>query len=464
MSCDRLTPLDATFLELEELDPSAHMHIGTVMVFERAPGRRPTLARLRHHIEERLECLPRYRRRLSEPRTGGLRWPSWVPDPEFDIEAHIGQVQLPSPGTEAQLAEWAGVYWSKRLDRDRPLWDARLITGLEGGRWAVATKTHHALVDGIGAADVATVLLDQSPRPGPGAERVMEPPEPQEQEPGLIAQALREGLYTSRHPGRLRDAFLEAKAMAGVVLRDEVIAAPTCSLNAPISRNRRYRVTQVPLDELKRVKEALGGTVNDVILAAVTGGLRALLLERGEDVPAPGLRAMVPVNIRSAADRLSLGNKVSSLFVHLPVMEPDPGHRYLLLSAQTTDLKSGRSSRGAADLVTIAGLAPPVLHSILARSTFAARLFNVTVTNVPGPQFPLYALGARMEQVWPLVPLAANHSIGVAAASYDGNVYLGVSGDAAIEAELDVAIAGIEAEVAELGGLATSGHALPSLS
>jgi diacylglycerol O-acyltransferase len=146
------------------------------------------------------------------------------------------------------------------------------------------------------------------------------------------------------------------------------------------------------------------------------------------------------------------------------VMEPDPGHRYLLLSAQTTDLKSGRSSRGAADLVTIAGLAPPVLHSMLARSTFAARLFNVTVTNVPGPQFPLYALGARMEQVWPLVPLAANHSIGVAAASYDGNVYLGVSGDAAIEAELDVAIAGIEAEVAELGDLATSGHALPSLS
>jgi WS/DGAT/MGAT family acyltransferase len=463
--CDRLTPLDATFLELEEADPSAHMHIGSLMVFEALPAGPPSLESVARHIETRLGALPRYGCKLSEPHTGGLHWPAWVPDREFDIRAHMASVELPSPGGQRELLDCAACYWSERLDRERPLWDARLITGLADGRWAIATKTHHSLVDGVGAADVAHVLLDPTPRPRHAAP-VGQPPElPRSQGPlDLLGGAVRGGLYAARHPGRLRDAFLQAKAIAETVVHDELIAAPGWSLNAPLSPRRGYRMVACDLEELKAIKGALGGTVNDVILAAVTGGLRAVAIERGEQIDAPGLRAMVPVNLRTAAEHFGLGNRVSSLFVHLPVMEPDPGHRYLLVTAETTGLKEGGRSEAMSEIVSLVGLAPPVLHSILARATFATRLFNVTVTNVPGPQLPLYAFGARMEEVWPLVPLAADHSIGVAIVSYDGKVFFGLNGDAGVEADLDVAAEGIATALAELSALATKGSALAALS
>jgi WS/DGAT/MGAT family acyltransferase len=465
MASAKLTPLDATFLELEEANDAAHMHIGTVMIFEARPGLPPSLDRVLEHLEARLDALPRYRSRLSDPRTGGLRWPAWVPDPDFDLSAHVREVALPAPGTEADLLTWAAGYWSDRLDRTRPLWEARLVTGLEGGRFALATKTHHALVDGVGAVDVTHVLLDSARDPGRGPKGAAPPPA---QSPGspldLFAGAARAGLYTARHPGRLRDAFLQAKAMAEVVIRDEVSAAPHSSLNQPLSRERRYRVVRADLTELKRIKRSLGGTVNDVILAAVTGGLRALMLEHGDDIPAPGLRAMVPVNLRSAADRFGLGNKVSSLFVHLPVMEPDARHRYLLVAGETTELKGGRLAAGAGELIAVGGLAPPVLHSVFARSALATRLFNVTVTNVPGPQLPLYAFGARMEEVWPLVPLAADHRVGVAVVSYDGKVFFGLCGDRHTGADLDLVAAGIQSSLRELGDLAGSGRVLPALA
>jgi WS/DGAT/MGAT family acyltransferase len=463
MSCDKLTPLDATFLELEEADSAAHMHIGSVMVFEARPGLPPSLARLRRHLDRRLAALPRYRRRLSEPHTGGLHWPEWVDEPEFDIAAHVHEVELPAPGGEPELLAWAAGYWSERLDRGRPLWDAQLVTGLDGGRWAIATKTHHALVDGIGSVDVTHVLLDARRRPRRTPAAVAAPaPRPSNGPLDLVAGAAHAGLYAARHPGRLRDGFLQAKAMAELVIRDEVSAAPHCSLNRKLSAERSYRVARADLAQLKSIKTSLGGTVNDVILAAVTGGLRAVLVERGEDVPAPGLRAMVPVNLRTAAERFGLGNKVSSLFVHLPVMEPDPGHRYLLVAAETADLKGGRLALGASELVSLAGLAPPVLHSIFARSALATRLFNVTVTNVPGPQQPLYAFGARMEEVLPLVPLAAEHRVGVAVVSYDGNVFFGLSGDEHAADDLERLAEGIESSVAELVELAATGSALPA--
>jgi WS/DGAT/MGAT family acyltransferase len=460
---DSLTPLDATFLELEEANEAAHMHIGSLMVFEARPGLPPTLHRVHRHLQQRIGALPRYRCRLSDPHTGGLHWPTWTVDPDFDIAAHVQLVEIPEPGGEAELLTWVAEYWSQRLVRERPLWDARLVTGLEGGRWAIATKTHHALVDGVGAVDVTHVLLDTSRRPrGP-----RETPAPPAGAPStgpldLLAGAARGVLHAARHPGRLRDAFLQAKAMADVVLHDEIVAAPRCSLNAPLSRDRRFQVVRADLAQLKEVKQALGGSVNDVILAAVTGGLRALLLERGDEVAAPGLRAMVPVNLRTAAERFGLGNKVSSLFVHLPVMEPDAGHRYLLLSAETAELKGGALAGGAAELVSIGGLAPPILHSIFARSAFATRLFNLTVTNVPGPQVPLYAFGARMVEVWPLVPLAADHSLGIAVVSYDGSVFFGLNGDATIR-DLGVLAHGIEEAIVELSELAATGHALPAL-
>jgi WS/DGAT/MGAT family acyltransferase len=466
VAADTLTPLDATFLELEEADSAAHMHIASLMIFE---GPAPTLRRLRGHVERRLGALPRYRCRLSAQHTGGLRWPAWVPDPDFDIKRHVDSVRLESPGGDAELLDWAAAYWSLRLDRSRPLWEARLVTGLEAGRWAVAVKTHHALVDGVGSVDAAYLVLDSSRRPRRVDETPAMPADPSSTGPSStgpfdrLLGAARGGLYLTRHPGRIRDAFLQAKAMTDVVLRDEVLPAPRCSLNTSISDARRYRVVRADLTELKGVKNALGGTVNDVILAAVTGGLRALLMARGDQVPAPGLRAMVPVNLRTAAERFGTGNKVSSLFVHLPVMEPDPGHRYLLVSGETADLKSGGGAGGAAKLIALGGLAPPILHSVFARSVFATRLFNLTVTNVPGPQIPLYGLGARLEEVWPLVPLAADHSVGVAVVSYDGKVFFGVSGDAETTSDLDVLADGIEQAIGELVDVAATGQAIPAL-
>jgi WS/DGAT/MGAT family acyltransferase len=260
----------------------------------------------------------------------------------------------------------------------------------------------------------------------------------------------------------MREVVMQAKAMADVVFHDEIVAAPHSSINAPLSPRRRYRVVDADLEQLKGVKNALGGTVNDVVLSAVTGGLRALLLERGEDVAAPGLRAMVPVDVRTAAERLGLGNKVSSLFVHLPVMEPDAGRRYLLVKGETDDLKRHGQAGGAGELVALGGLAPPVVHALFARTALATRLFNLTVTNVPGPQMPLYAFGARMEEVWPLVPLAAGHTLGVAVVSYDGRVFFGLCADRET-GDLDVLAAGIETAISELVELGTAGAALPAL-
>jgi WS/DGAT/MGAT family acyltransferase len=450
VTANRLSALDATFLELEEADESAHMHIGGVMVFEQRDGTPPSLRRLCKHLEARLGALPLYSCRLSEPHTGGLRWPAWEPEPEFRIEDHVRRAALPAPGGDAELLDWAGDYWSQRLDRGRPLWDVVLLEGLEGGRWALATKTHHALVDGVGSIDVGHLVLDPSRRPRrkPAAAPGEEAPEPVEEQASL-ARRLPAGVVSG-----LRDALFQSKATVELLVRDELVPAPHSSLNVRIGTRRRYRVVRADLGELKRIKNALGGTVNDVVLAAAAGGLRRMLDERGEPLPGAGLRAMVPVNVRTAAERLRLGNKVSSLFVHLPVAEPDPRRRYAATLSEAETLKAGDQAAGGAGLVALAGLAPPVLHSLIARSLFASRLFNLTITNVPGPKLPLYAFGARLEEVLPLVPLAADHAVGIAVLSYDGKLAFGLAGDERAAADLDVLAEGIEASLAELSKLA----------
>ncbi len=467
MAPDSLTPLDATFLELEEADDAAHMHIGSLMVFEAHRGTPPTLDRLRRYLEERLGHLPRYRCRLSEPHTGGLHWPAWIDDPEFDVSEHVKEAVLAAPGGEAELVGWAGDFWSRRLDRRRALWEACLLTGLEDGRWAIATKTHHALVDGVGSVDVTHLLLDASRRPGKRS--AADAPAGIESDGSggaltFLLSGVRGSLYAARHPGRLRDAFLQSKAIAELLVRDEALPAPHCSLNAPIGATRRYRVVRADLAQLKAIKTGLGGTVNDVVLAAVAGGLRALLLGRGEDLPPSGLRAMVPVNVRTAAQPMGLGNKVSSLFVRLPLAEPDARRRYQLVEAEADHLKRSGQAAGGAGLVALGALAPPVVHSLFARTAFGTRLFNLTVTNVPGPPLPLYAFGARMEEVLPLVPLAADHSVGVAVVSYDGKIFFGLNGDERSTPDLDVLADGIDSALQGLAELALTGEALPSLS
>ena len=456
---EQLTPLDATFLELEEADEGAHMHIGGLLVFEPRPnGKPPMIATVRRQLEARLAMLPRYRMCLSHSHTGGLSQLSWEQDPDFDIAEHVTRAALPGPGGEEELLDWAADFWSHRLDRRRPLWEVVLLEGLEGGHWALCTKTHHALVDGVGSVDAAHLLLDTARRPrhrrpGPPAG-----PPPQEHR-GLFGRAasavaggVKAGADVAVHPGKLVDVLKQAESMVELIIKDEVRSAPASSINVAVGPSRRFAAVEAGLDELKAVKNALGGTLNDVVLAAVSGGLRRLLIERGEDPPEGGLRAMVPVNIRDAGQQL--GNRISSLFVHLPVAEPDPLRRYALATANAEDIKHGSQSQGSSALISIAGLAPPVLHSVLAQGLFASRLFNVTVTNVPGPQQPLYAFGARMEAIFPLVPLAADHTVGVAVLSYDGRVFFGLNADRHTVPDLDTLRTGIEDSIEELQALA----------
>ena len=335
---DRLTPLDATFLELEQEDDSAHMHIGGALVFDPRPdGSIPTVEELRAHLDARLGHLPRYRRRLSAPRTGGLSWPEWEDDERFDMAAHVRHAALPAPGGEAELCDWLGDYWSHRLDRTRPLWEVVLLEGLEGGRWALVTKTHHSMVDGVGSIDVGSLMLDTEPEPRP--ERAA--PDAADQRTPRSRTRTAPGAHTSRgrcagrrstsctrrasgadvalHPRKAAEMLERSRATVEVLVRDELIGAPASSLNCRIGATRRFAVVRVPLADLKEIKKALGGTVNDAVLASVTGGLRRLLEARGEEPPERGLRAMVPMNVRQASEHLALGNKISSLFVHLPV-------------------------------------------------------------------------------------------------------------------------------------------------
>lgn len=468
---EHLTPVDATFLELEQRDEGAHMHIGAVMIFEPGPGGgAPPLARVREQLGARLGALPRYRQRLSSPRTGGLHWPTWEQDPKFDVRAHVGRARLPGRGTDADLIEWASAFFSQRLDRTRPLWEAIVVDGLSRGRWALATKTHHCMVDGVGSVDVATLMLDAEAHP----QRRRRAGETDEVEPagtgtrgrlgslaglplriaGAGARTLRLGLGAATHPQRaperLREALHSSRALVEVLVRDEVMAAPASSLNVPIGGRRRLGVASVPLEDVKEIKRRLGGTVNDVVLAAATGGLRQLLLDRGESPPGQGLRAMVPVNIRAASERLALGNRITSLFVRLPVDQPDPVERYARQMEEAEWLKSGSQALGATTLLDLTGMAPPLVHSFLARSLFATRLFNVTITNVPGPQRPLYGFGTKLTAVWPLVPLAADHAVGIAAFSYDSRLFFTVNADYDAVPDLDVLIAGIRDSISEL--------------
>jgi diacylglycerol O-acyltransferase / wax synthase len=488
-----LTALDATFLELEQADESAHMHTGVIMVFDPRPdGGSPSRVEVCRYLASRLGQLPRYGQRLSEPHTGGMSWPEWQDDPAFEIDRHVARAALPAPGGDEELAEWASGFFSQRLDRHRPLWEMTLVEGLANGRWAIATKTHHCLVDGVGSADVGHLLLDTTPDAGPvalssppsasgrGAPSSLDaasstspahPTAPGSLErlahawAGLlpvdtISRAAQMGAHGVLHP---REALRSARSALAVIVREELHAAPRTSLNVPIGTLRHFEVVRIPLADLKEIKNSLGGTINDVVLTVTASGLRALLQSRGEALPEEGLRAMVPVNVRVASEHLALGNRVSSLFVELPVAHADPVRRYHETVARSESLKSeGQQAAGTTAVIELAGLAPPVIHATMAQAIYARRLFNVTITNVPGPQQTLYALGAPMREVYPLVPLAAEHAIGVAAASYDGSVFFGVVADRDTVPDLDVLLSALRASVQELLSAARGDKVVPA--
>jgi len=462
---DQLSALDATFLELEQLDEGATMHIGGVMVFDPLPdGTAPTLEAVRTDIASRLTLLPRYSQRLSSQRTGGLAWPHWQPDPQFELHNHVHRAALAAPGGDAELCEWAADYFSHRLDRTRPLWEMVLVEGLQDGRWALATKTHHSLVDGVGSVDVVHLLLDaEAPvscageQPSADASRSVLRRALVPRPLGAAADLARTGVraasasvHAAMHP---RETLERSRSLAELFVRDELIAAPRTSLNTPIGATRRYEIVRASLAEIKAIGRELGGSVNDVVLAACTTGLSRLLAARAEPAMPENLRAMVPMNVRSVSEQLALGNRVSSLFVELPVAELDSIARLHKIVERTTRLKTSGAALGADTMLDLAALAPPLLHALIARSLYATRLFNVTITNVPGPRTALYAFGAPLREVHPLVPLAAEHAVAIAIFSYDGLIVLGLNADCDSVPDLHVLADGVREGFAELRAL-----------
>jgi diacylglycerol O-acyltransferase len=452
---ERLTRLDASFLYLEE--PDTPMHVGGVLILEAPPGGVDALAAL---VEARLPLVPRYRQRVAEV-PGHLANPVWVDDPEFDIAYHVRRNGLPRPGTEAQLLDLVSRLASRPLDRTRPLWEMYLVEGLPHGRVAVVTKTHPALVDGLSAIDIGQVLLDvepDAPTPEAGNWRPQRPPNGAQ----LVWQALdeyvrRPSAIVDTARGAVTDVRSTAARLTGVAggllrtARKTMLSAPHSPLNAPVGRQRRVAVARAELDQLKKIRRAHGGTVNDVLLTVVTGALREWLLSRGEPVVGgTSVRALVPVSMQD--EDAVAGNRVSSYLVDLPVGEPNPRVRLARLSYAMRGIAQHGQSVGADSLIALTGFAPPTLHALGARAArgLSRRLFNLVVTNVPGPQFPLYAAGSRMLEVFPVVPLARGQGLSIGMTSYDGRVYFGLNADRDSVGDVDVLADLIEQEVGEL--------------
>lgn len=458
---DRLSALDVSFLYMET--PTTAMHVGGVAVFEPPEGGFD-YERLVELISQRIALVPRYRQKVRVV-PGRIANPVWVDDEAFDVTYHVRRSALPKPGTDAQLRELVGRLMSRQLDRSRPLWEIYLVEGLAEGRVGVITKTHHAMVDGVSAVDIGTVILDLTPEPREVPADDWQPA----REPGLVSLVAGAVTDLVKRPTQAidnaRGAVGDVRATAGKVagVAGGVLAsvatiarpAPDSPLNVRIGEQRRFGMARTDLDDYKRIRKAHGGTVNDVVLAVVSGALRSWLMTRGESVtPTTMIRAMVPVSVRPEGKEGQLGNRVSSYFVDLPVGEGSAVMRLHQVSFAMRGHKESGEAVGADAIVALSGFAPPTLHSLGARvaSSFTRRLFNLVVTNVPGPQFPLYAAGARMLEMYPVVPLAKGQAVSIGLTSYDGGVYFGLNADRDAMPDIDVLAGLIEESLAELVG------------
>ena len=430
----------------------AHMHVASTSIFE---GEAPTHQEFRDHIGSRLHLVPRFRQKLRfVPLDQGR--PVWVDDPHLNLDYHVRQTALPAPGSEEQLRNLAARIFSQQLDRSKPLWELWLVEGLRDNRFAIVGKSHHALVDGISGVDITTVLFDLDPEPqgGPAsAPPWLARPEPTDVK--LLGDAIKERLtspaeivrgvrHVLRGPRQVLRSIGQTSKMLGAGM-----SAPNTVFNVEIGPHRRFAITQADLAELKRVKDAHGGTVNDVILSIVTGGIGKYLRARGHDTEGLEMRALVPVSVRATEDRGALGNRISAMMAPLPVWCEDPVERLHIVTASMGDLKSSGQAVGAEILTRITDFAPITIASQAARLQPAQRFFNLVVTNVPGPQFPLYVLGRRMESIFPMVPLARRQALCVGIMSYNGQVNFGLVGDYDAMADLDSFALDLEAATAE---------------
>ena len=461
---DRLTAVDASFLAQE--GDASHMHIGALTIFEGPP---PAYADLTAHIRSRLHLVPRYRQKLAFPPLETGR-PLWVDDPCFNLQFHVRHSALPAPGSEQQLRALAARVFSQRLDRAKPLWLLHLVEGLEDGRFALISKTHHALVDGVAGVDLATVLFDLTPEPSdiasehPPREWVPAPsPSPVE----LAARGVRGLVRTplelagraagaAVRPRAAADAAKEAAEGLGELVWAGLNPAPETPFNVPIGPHRRFEVVRCELADFKRVKDTFGGTVNDVVLTVVAGALRRWLRARGARTEGLELRALVPVSIRAKDDQGSMGNRIAVMRGPLPVYIEDPVARLRVVKAAMDGLKDSKQAVGAEVMAGMQEFAPPTVLAQASRLNFSTRLFNLIVTNVPGPQFPLYVLGRKLCDLFPIAFLPENHGLAVAVMSYDGGLDFGLLGDYDVLYDLDVLGEHFEAALAELVTAASS--------
>ena len=449
-----LSPSDMSSL-LAERGP-IHVHVGGTTIMEGDP---PSLEELLAHVDSRLALVPRFRQRVTEVPLG-LSNPMWADDADFDLRWHVRHSALPRSGTMAQLRELVGRVMSQPLDFSRPLWQLYMIEGLEGGRHAVISKTHHALVDGVSAIDVGTILLDPNPE-GTEMEVAEDRWDPDEPSPEMLF--VRAATERVRGPVRsarktAREALTMPRETAGRVLRTAeafrglAAGGPSCprtSLNVEIGRDRRVGFAATSLQALKDARGEGGATVNDVILSAATGALRAFLERRGDQVP-DRIVALVPMSIRRPEEEHDLGNRIATLLVNLPLAEPDPAHRLELVHEETSRVKDSEQARAASLVIEASGWAPPTINRALSGAISRPLVFNLAISNVPGPQVPFYLLGRRMREVYPFVPLSPQrHALSIGVVSYDGGVYFGLVGDRDVLADIDELTAALEEAIAE---------------
>lgn len=437
---DRLAGIDAAFLEMES--PTVHMHVGGLFIFEPPEDRSNfTFSRFLEVTRSRLHLVPRYRQRLAYPpmKMGN---PVWVDDRHFDLSYHVRHAALPAPGTTGQLTEYCMRILSRQLDRDRPLWELYVIEGLEDDRIAILGKSHHAMVDGLSGIDIATVILDLTPD---GSDEI---PAPQPWEPAATpsptelatdravrlatspTELLESAQRVARTPAKTaRKIAMVGRGVSKFVRSNLTKPAPRSLLNQPPGTHRRFAIQRVALEDVKTIKNVFGTTVNDVVLAVVADAVGRFLRDRDARTDGLWLRAMVPVSTRSESESHHLGNRVVTSFVDLPMWEMDPIERLRICHDAMSDVKSSHAAVGAGFLIGLGDFAPPTIHAMASRVAVNSRLFNFLVTNVPGPQIPIYCLGARLLGAFPFTPLAANHSFGVGVMSIDGWMDFGFTAD-----------------------------------
>jgi diacylglycerol O-acyltransferase len=454
---EALSPADRSSLAAER--GPVNMAVGAVLVFE--SGRGLDYDAVVERLRTRLHLIPRYRQRLASP-VPGVAQPEWVDDEHFDLTWHVRHVALPPPGGDAELAAFVGSEFSRKLDRDRPLWELNVVEGLAGGRVALIPRMHHALVDGIGAIDVGTVLLDPSVEPidipppeGPWEPRAYDrgrhlarlAATPFVRAQKMVLETATRALDTS--PRRAAEDLRSATELMTELARNRP-QAPMTPLNEPISPNRRYAMARGSLDELKSAGKGAGGTVNDALLAVVAGMLRRYFEAAGLALRAPPV-ALVPVSVRREDEHEELGNRISTVFVDLPIAEADPLTQLRRVSETMRVLKDSSAVQAGALLVGATGWAPPLISSVLVRAMGGVRAFNLVVSNVPGPQQPFYLGGSRMLEVLPIVPLnPVNQRLSVGIVSYDGGVYFGLLADRDLDPPVEVAAQALQDALDEL--------------